>query len=168
MPGCAALPTVTGGGSRPEELPLLVETVGLKVTVRCGFGGAEGDADAMLDRLAINGVASVAVELDAMVVLPFSCHDGIANGRKVSERMINFATPTLLLSCNRATVSPLLCVVGREEVEDVKDQLMGTLDMIGNMPMRAGGHSSTTAFTRGDVTLSIQLSPVLSIKVGAL
>lgn len=67
------------------ELPLLVETVGLNVTVRCGFGGAEGEADAMLDLFAINGVDSVAVELDAMaaklVVLepPFWCHDWRSN-----------------------------------------------------------------------------------------
>lgn len=61
---------VAGGGRRPWTwLPdaLLVDTVGLKVTVRCGRGGA-GCEVCIEDLLAINGVDSVAVELDAIVV----------------------------------------------------------------------------------------------------
>ena len=72
MPGGLLLafpvPAVAGGGSRPwVVLPeaLLVETVGLKVTVRCGLGGVVWD---MLDLCAINGVASVAVDDEAIVL----------------------------------------------------------------------------------------------------
>ena len=72
-PAVAAFPlAVAGGGRRPcVVLPeaLLVDTVGLKVTVRCGRGGAFVVLvdEEMLGLFVISGVDSVAVDVEAIV-----------------------------------------------------------------------------------------------------
>jgi hypothetical protein len=69
MPAWALLlPAVAGGGRRAEVEPLLVDTVGLKVTLRCGLAGGGGVCEEdMLDFFDIRGVNSVAVDVEAIV-----------------------------------------------------------------------------------------------------